>query len=549
MGMKLELESKQAVKQRGRRAHAGHSPRRWWPRTLRSCGLPLLGVGLLAGATASALPKPFPWPPQPAQNLFQELVVKYATNRICRRMEQEECKEWDTVKLRSYNGGLVGPTIEARPGDTLNIRLDNQLPADLNPLHPDPNNPHGFNTTNIHTHGLRVSPVGNSDNVLLAMGPQQKFEYEVKIPADHPPGTFWYHAHKHGSVALQVSSGMVGALIIRGGLDDVPAIKAAKDRLFVFEQIPYTLTDDPYAPGTQANMVENYQVFIPERWEQSGLRTLINGESMPTLKMRAGELQRWRFIHTGTMEALRLKLVRESDPQPVMAHYQIAHDGIATGRLDAVEETEMYPGYRVDVLVRAGNGPETYLLVDEESPAERSLHGQLETRKVLARVVVEGRSTVMMPLPSARELAEQAPFAPITDQELTGTQNAHFSVDFSVTPPKFMINGRAYDPNEPPRRLQLEAVEEWSVSSSPQLGHPFHIHVNPFLVMLGPGRDVWKDTLFVRPGESYRLRTRYKRYVGKFVMHCHILDHEDMGMMEVQEIVPPGSMGTGDHPH
>lgn len=469
-------------------------------------------------------------------------MVQYATNRICRLMEQGTCKEWDTVKLRSYNGGLVGPLIEARPGDTLHIHLKNQLPAEPQPPAPDPNIPHGFNITNLHTHGLHVSPAGNSDNVLLSFGPQQEFEFEIKVPTDHPAGTYWYHAHKHGSVALQVSSGMAGALIIRGDIDEVPAIKAAQERIFVFEQIPYALIDDPYVPGTQANMVESYRQFIPGGWEQSGRRTLINGEFVPTFKMKPGEVQRWRFIDAGTMEGLRLKLVRESDARSVIKQYQIAHDGITSGRLDAVTETEMFPGYRVDVMVKADPRPDTYLLIDEASPPERSLHGVMETAKVLARVVVEGPS-VQMSLPDERTLAELAPFDNIPTEELTGTQEAHFTFDTSVTPPKFMINGKQFDPNAPPRRLVLGKVEEWSISASPGLGHPFHIHVNPFQVMKSNGKHIWKDTLFVGPNQSAKVRTRYKRYVGKFVLHCHILDHEDMGMMELQEIVPPDSMG------
>ncbi len=475
-------------------------------------------------------------------------MVKYATNRICRTVEQGGCKQWDTVKLRSYNGGLVGPTIEVRPGDTLHVFLENKLPPEQQPPPADPNIPHGFNTTNLHTHGLHVSPVGNSDNVLLSIPPQQQFEYEIKIPADHPAGTYWYHPHKHGSVAIQVSNGMTGALIVRGDIDEVPEIKAARERIFLFQQIPYILTDDPYEPGHQVNMVEDFRAFIPGRWEQSGLRTLINGELLPTLKLKAGEVQRWRFIHGGTMEALRLRLVRENEPQSVMTQYQIAHDGITSGRLDEVQETELFPGYRVDVLVRAGKTPGTYLLVDEASPPERSLNGEAESRKILARVVVEGRDIFMMPLPDEKALARLAPFAPIKDEEITGTQQVLFDVDFQFTPPKFLINGKPFDPNAPPRQLKLDAVEEWFVSSSQHQGHPFHIHVNPFQVMLGNGKDIWKDTLFVGPSQSFRLRTRYDRYIGRFVMHCHILDHEDRGMMELQEVVLPDS-GGGHHPH
>src|ERR1044071_2488219 len=145
----------------------------------------------------------------------------------------------DKVHLRSYNGALVGPTIRARAGDTLNIHLVNRLPANpptLNNLEvqaaelareltrgvPPPlttDIPHNFNTTNLHTHGLHVSPAGDSDNFLIAISPGEEFFYEIKIPPDPPPGTFWYHPHVHGSTALQVSSGMEGALIIEGDID------------------------------------------------------------------------------------------------------------------------------------------------------------------------------------------------------------------------------------------------------------------------------------------------------------------------------------------
>ncbi|WP_232293675.1 multicopper oxidase family protein [Stigmatella aurantiaca] len=500
----------------------------------------VLCVGLLAasGAGAASVPN---------QDVSLELAVKYASNRICRTLEQGRCTEVDTVKLRSYNGQLVGPTIEARPGDTLRILLDNQLPPEPPRGMSDPNVPHGFNVTNLHTHGLHVSPEGNADNVMLAIEPGQKFEYEIKIPSDHPAGTFWYHAHKHGAVAIQVASGMAGALIIRGGVDEIPAIRAAREKIFVFQQIPYAMVNDPYVPGTQANMVEDFDASFAEgRWSASGRRTTINGVVEPVIKMRPGEVQRWRLIHAGVRESLRIKLVREKEPQSVIEHYQIAHDGLTSGRLDQVTETEMHPGYREDVLVRAGSRPEVYLLIDEASAAEDSITGQAEPRKVLARIEVEG-SYSSMPLPEVSALAQHVPFKPILNEEITGTQEARFSVDVQSRPIKFFINGKAFNPDAPPRKLRLEAVEEWIVSAAQAGGHIFHVHVNPFQAITADGKVLWRDTLFVKANETVRLRSRYRRYIGRFVTHCHILDHEDMGMMEILEIVHPGSSMHGSH--
>jgi FtsP/CotA-like multicopper oxidase with cupredoxin domain len=116
----------------------------------------------------------------------------------------------DKVKLRSYTGAnmdprapYVAPTIEVNPGDTVRITLHNKLPPDPSCVATgmDPDTPHCFNGTNLHSHGLWVSPTGNSDNVLLSINPGVDFQYEYNIPPDHPAGTFWYHSHRHGSTA------------------------------------------------------------------------------------------------------------------------------------------------------------------------------------------------------------------------------------------------------------------------------------------------------------------------------------------------------------
>jgi FtsP/CotA-like multicopper oxidase with cupredoxin domain len=490
------------------------------------------------------------------RDLAVQLELAYATHRICRVTQDGVCQAWDEVKLRSYNGKLGGPLVEAYPGDTLNFTLVNKLPPepdmDMDMGHPMDHSmtePHGFNTSNLHYHGMHVSPAGNSDNVLLEITPGRHFHYEVKIAADHPAGTYWYHAHKHGSAALQLGSGLAGPLIVRGNIDRVPAIRAARERVILFQQIPYKLVDDPTMPGQQANMVENYEVFRPGVWQSLGRRFTLNGLVEPTYSLCPGEVQRWRFIHGGLREGLKIKLVRrQGDQETALTQFQIAQDGITTGRIEPVTMTEMYPGYRVDVLVRAAEAdgkplqPGTYFLVDDAATGPGH---------TLARVVVRGR-TVRMTLPTAQELAPLAPFKPIEDAEITGHQEAVFSIDISVTPPRYLINGKPFDPDHP-RILPLGAAEEWTVSSL-NFGHPFHIHVNPFHYTTSDGKILWKDTLMVNAGQTFKLRTRYARYVGQFMMHCHIVEHGDLGMAELVEVVASGGEhvhgghGDSDHP-
>ena len=276
----------------------------------------------------------------------------------------------DKVRLRSYQGegvdpevSFVPPAIYLRPGDTFLFNLKNDLPADDPSCveHGDINIPHCFNTTNMHVHGLWVSPAGNSDNVLLSLKPGASFTHEYNVPADHPAGTFWYHPHTHGSTALQVSSGMGGPLIIRGerlpGRDhtgDIDTLLRTPDGAPLGERI-LSLTQIAYACGPRRDdgsidiktdeegfwvcdeddvgMVEGYNQFgmfenfdtpsgIPDiriRWEVSGRHTAINGRVIPTIEgVRAGDVERWRFIQAGVSGSVSLSFRKfTGDPKAI----------------------------------------------------------------------------------------------------------------------------------------------------------------------------------------------------------------------------------------
>ena len=149
------------------------------------------------------------------------------------------------AKLRSYNGQVPGPAIYARPGEALRIRVKNSLtPYDSHGWTGDHNVPHELNTTNLHVHGLDVAPhlfapLGTQDPAaeMIAIMPGESFDYVFKLPPDHPPGLFWYHPHHHGSTAVQAVSGMAGPIIVKGAIDEVPEIKAARDILLAIQDI------------------------------------------------------------------------------------------------------------------------------------------------------------------------------------------------------------------------------------------------------------------------------------------------------------------------
>lgn len=491
------------------------------------------------------------------------------------------------VTLRSYNGQLVGPTLRVRQGDVINLLLDNQLPKET----PDEiqaqfeqenqnayldTRPASFNTTNMHYHGLHVSPAGNSDNVLLDIVPQSQFQYEVKLPATHPIGSYWYHAHAHGSTAIQVGSGMAGALIIEDNPQTTPKsllAANAREKIFVLQTILYDRTgrlDDitklfpgPGNPNPDRKTCQ--QAGNEGTWPCSRRHITINGQIVPVLTMKRGEVQRWRLIDTA---------FRESIAFVVEGHdlHEIALDGNYLGRVDtwkAGTPIDLQPGYRSDVLVKASMKAGDYRIIDRPTSSKKSLRQADEPENLLAILRVTDEIEEMA-LPTDEEMAPLAPFGD-TDLRKTalGVQEVIFKLGQDMQGKKnyFQVNYRAFNPNHV-RQLPLNATEMWALTTvgdpsgvpdgigqPPSLPppHVFHIHVNPFQwVRKGPdGTDqlVWKDTLLVQGPAVTNIYTQYRDYIGKFVMHCHILDHEDLGMMEVQEVVNTADGVASPHSH
>jgi FtsP/CotA-like multicopper oxidase with cupredoxin domain len=425
------------------------------------------------------------------------------------------------LRHRTYNRGLVGPTVYVQPGQTLKVRLQNDLTAEPPGTHAG-NEPHGFNTTNLHTHGLHVSPKSPADNVFLEIGPGQSFDFAFEILPEHPAGTFWYHAHKHGSTALQLASGMAGALIVRGGLDEIPEIKAAEVQIMVLQQFAYKEL------GSEPAIIDPDHLYSGE----GDIVEAINGVVTPTIVMRPGEVQRWRIIHGGTSEAIFLNAEGVN-------FYEIAVDGIATGRLELKNSLQLYPGYRSDVLVKAppAEGPRLmYTLIRDP---EKTIRNQATERSNLLRIVVEGEPKEM-PLPSEEALRKVAPLG--NDDVPAETEIVkRRTLRFAEEDDSFTIDGQEFDPTNIAHSIQLDTAEEWELISDSGT-HPFHIHVNPFAVK--PEEEgqpwVWRDTIVVRKRHPVTIRSRFKKHAGKTVLHCHNLTHEDQGMMQAIEIVDAG---------
>lgn len=512
---------------------------------------------LLAGASlaaATALPTLTLAPSAEAHRshdglLRAKLRVRYARNRIGNL----------PVFTRTFEGRIPGPTLRLKPGDTLQLRLFNRLPPETHD-HEEPmdiNMPHRFNVTNLHFHGLHVSPKCSadgrvcSDNVLIEIEPGESQLFEVTLPENHPDGTYWYHPHKHGSAAIQVMGGMAGALIIEGDTDHfLKDHGVRRDRVFVLQAIRVD-------PAGRAEFINDFTFSTPSLFT-------VNGKLQPIIRIRPGEVQRWRFINAGEHEHMPLELRAGAGNAPQTFH-QLAFDGITLPKLEEAQHLFLASGNRLDVLVKIDK-PGVYRLIKPElnqgTPAAEFDSNGVPVlindgmplpipEELIATVIVAGEPDDT-PLPRGDLPRPSSALPPIQDREIDRARLVTFSIDFSTA--SFPIDGKLFDPNRVDQSIPLGAVEEWTVINTSPADHPFHIHQNPFLVTEIKGDPLvqpvvslplWLDTVNVprntgfpdmsHPG-SVTFRSRFEDFDGKFVLHCHLIHHEDMGMMQIVEV-------------
>lgn len=397
----------------------------------------------------------------------------------------------------TVNGTSPGPTLRIRPGDRLRILVDNQL----------------SHSTNIHTHGLHVSPSGNADNPFIEIRPGEKFQYEIDVPGDHPSGLFWYHPHLHHRVAEQLFSGMFGAIVVEDALDALPALTAATERLVLIHDTREAATEAEVTAATMMDMREG----------REGNLLLINGFSGQRIPAVAGTSEIWRLLNASPARFYRLKL----DGHRLQV---IARDGGRLAAPEEVDEVTLVPGERTEVFIR----PRTEGAYDLRAlPVSRGPMGPSAEVQVAAMDVAAGSSEAVALPPS---------FATVRDlagEPVANTREVSLEMRMGGGPPRFLIDGREFDAGRVDISVKLGTVEDWIVRNIGPMDHPFHLHIWPFQVMEqsapGPVPAGWKDVINVPAGGFVRLRIPFEQIGGKTVYHCHILDHEDLGMMAVIE--------------
>lgn len=390
---------------------------------------------------------------------------------------------------------VPGPLLEANQGDHVIVHFTNELPE----------------ATTIHWHGVRVpNGADGSDHTQAPVPPGGTFDYVFDVP---DAALFWYHPHADG--AVQVEKGLYAPLVVHGA-HDVPV---DADRVLVLDDVKLG------ADGNLDATTDNTDIM----YGRQGNTLLVNGQVGATLSAHAGARERWRIVDTANSRFFDLAL-------PGHSFLVIGFDG---GLLPAPYQTDtllVAPGERYDVIVQLDGDPGATFplqtLYYDRALGELPDPGPLE----LLTVALGDRATPIDPLP-----ATWGTLDPIPVDASTPVQ--HFVLHEDGPPPNtmFSINGQVY-PNVTPITGTSNDVAIWSIDDDVGMDHPFHLHGMFFQVLdidgVPPAHPGWKDTVIVPAYKTLRFAVRYGG-AGHWMYHCHILEHQEGGMMGVLEVSSP----------
>jgi FtsP/CotA-like multicopper oxidase with cupredoxin domain len=491
--------------------------------------------------------------------------------------------------------GGQSPTLRMHPGDLLVLELKNELEefGDGTPLaaaHPrrksarreDPclSATMSLTSTNLHFHGLTLPPVCHQDDVLrtsIAPG-APAFEYRFKIPPDEPPGLYWYHPHIHGFTTAQVLGGASGALIVEGLERANPEVAGLPERVFVIRDQNLMHPDAP--PSKSEPVVP--RMLIDRDGDSANNGTgfgkpakdlSINYVAVPypdyppaSLRMKPGERQLWRVVNACGIVYLNLAVIFGHTPQKLGI---VALDGVPlneNGNPDnAIEWRDhigLPPGARAEFIVTGPPAGAPALFVTRT--VDTGQGGENDPNRALADIVADaGAPEPQSSLPTAHEPLPPSPrpwlgdVAPVRvrklyfSEKLSNPSDPNSATEFYLT-----VDGQTpkpFDPSqtEPDIVVHQGDVEDWIIENRSNELHAFHIHQLHFLLMSWLGAPVnepfLRDTINVPyyngraleyPSVRLRMDFRDPGIVGTFVYHCHLLEHEDGGMMGIVRVLP-----------
>jgi FtsP/CotA-like multicopper oxidase with cupredoxin domain len=514
--------------------------------------------------------------------------------RVDMRIRNERARDGSMRFCYLLADGTQAPTLRLHPGDLLVLRIKNELssiePDAMSPVHghmhalpsTDPCNSHvmSLTSTNLHFHGLTIPPVCHQDDALKTsiQAGAPPFEYRFRVPANQPSGLYWYHPHIHGFSTPQVLGGASGALIIEGIEQANPSLAGLPERVLIIRDQDLLNPNAPPAKG---------EPVVPMRKNDSDGDASNTGTGFgrpakdlsvnyvpvpypdyprPSVRIKPEERQLWRVVNASSVTYLNLWLLFDAVPQRLGV---VAVDGVprngsgpSAHAIDWHTHIIVAPGSRAEFVIEGPPIGVQGLFVTRTVDTGPS--GENDPNRPLAWVVADKNA----PEPQSRLPPSPVPLPPSAlpwlgdvspvrvrklyfSEKSTDPKNPDNATEFYLT-----VDGQKPTPFDPTSNVpnivaQQGTVEDWIIENRTNELHAFHIHQVHFLLIDASGIPVadryLRDTITVpygKPGTSHypsvRLRMDFRdpNAVGTFVYHCHLLEHEDGGMMGTIRVDP-----------
>ena len=451
--------------------------------------------------------------------------------------------EGHSSNLSTSGDSFPGPTLKVNRGDILRIHLENDLQG-LTITPPTGSAPVTEEPINNHVHGLHLSPEGNSDNVLLTLPPGEAFVYEYKISADQPEGLYWIHNHRHMYTTDQVYRGLSSMLVVGNSASGIEEFASIPDRAMALQ---YQFLANQ---GTPTQYLQDFTKAGGAAGQQISTNGLVN----PTITVGMGQTEVWSFANMSPNKDLSVRL-RNTTTNTNLPLILVAQDGNALGApvvIPATQNVFMPSGSRYSFLVSASAiaGQNVSLVtLDNKGNVTASY------------VTMTTNATTGTNLPTPATLTSARFFEDLSGptEVIAQSRTVEFSIVGNGATAEFQVNGEIF-PNASIFQPRIGTIEEWTLTNTSGVPHPFHIHVNPFQVMssfspTGSQPNVtspqawYQDVVNVPPAlvdpsgkviSPGRVVIRMKPidFTGEFVFHCHVLPHEDRGMMSLVSTLP-----------
>lgn len=464
----------------------------------------------------------------------------------------------------TYTDGQQSPTLRLNPGDQLTLNLANKLPPSDASM-PEMNHAASStacsdgvmtaSTTNIHFHGMNIPPKCHQDEVITTMvQPSTNYQYRFQVPANEPPGMYWYHPHPHGFAHYQVLGGASGILIVQGIQNFNPALAGLPERVLVIRDSENGNDPDiKAAASTPVAASKDISLnYVPQGYPSN---------SPPVMAVKPAEKEFWRVANAGSDTILDVGLVYGGVAQQIGL---VALDGVPLGWYQGpsgaltkwVTHILIPPGSRAEFIATTPAAGVSAQFITRG--VDTGLTGDVIPARTLANIVTSANAPAggrAIPVASGPVTAQRFPWlatvAPKTQRSLYFSEIGTLSnITYLIT-----VDGQTpapYDPSAPPNIVTTAgSVEDWTIENRSTEVHEFHIHQLHFLVLDVNGQPVsdsnlrdtyqvaaWDAVSTTYPSIKVRMDFRDPEIIGTFPYHCHIISHEDLGMMGTIQVDP-----------